>query len=748
MPSWFTGWPTRFMVTDLYGVTTTWLDKLTLSASLTVGLNLPFTGSVSVRPNDPRVNGLFTDGYPRLAQSNRLVYIFFDETPPGGWVCRLAGTFMSPEDQADADVPTTHFAFWDAWQFLNGTPVFDGAGNPPGPNGYSFYGIRGNVIVGTVLKNAIDNQPPLNPNQGGNGYFIDAGPSYGGTAFWGGTIENTPIIDYTVQQGQTVGAVWTDLLAAGADPAGGSGGVDIVLTAICDPVNRPGYTHELSIYNLAGIDRPYTPMSWGKLNRTSITADRQHDATPGSFINVAKGYAGQGGPGNAPVVNTASVNDFLYYWAQQWFPNQPDAVAVQAMMHQLINLSKQGKRTFTLNPDPLRARQPFLGYNIGDRIPVNAPNSLRVVSAGYQRVQTIPLEVNPDGVTRVNALITSPDWRGDSVTPPPPGSNAFGIATGYPNLTNPGSSDTPISGPELADYFALSETVKLTRQRIDYDGTTGSTTDAYVNAAIAAGQEVLIIIGISSSDDGAAYAARCTTCVDFYKDRVSQWELGNEPNLDSGWANGADYAAVAAVGAAAVVASQPSATVLLGGISNFSTVDNPSPKVPTNWLQSVYDFAGPSPTWFNHVAYHPYGYFRNASGAAALANPSGWPVMFDTSPCLQSVMDANGDTAKLIYATEHGAPTWTDGSGGESDWSEAAFPSDQGMFLDDVADFIGLSLSDWVTRPRAGDLYLYSSRDRVPQTGYSGNREGHFGVLQFGDLSLKPSYAVVAAFLA
>ena len=420
MPSWFTGWPTRFVVTDLYGVTTTWLDKLTLGASLSVGLNLPFTGTVSVRPNDPRVNDLFTDGYPKLAQSNRLVYIFFDENPPGGWVCRLAGVFMSPEDQADADVPTTHFAFWDPWQFLNGTPVFNAAGHPPGPNGYSFYGIPGGTIAATVLANAITSQPPLNANQGGNGYFVDAGPGYGGTTFWGGVIESTPPIDYTVQQGQTVGQVWTDLLSAGTNPSGGPGGVDIVLTAIYDPVNRPGYTHELSIYNLAGIDRPYTPMSWGTLNRTSITADRQHDATPGSFVNVAKGYAGQGGPGNTPVVNAPSVNDFLYYWTQQWFPNQPDAVAVQAIMHQMIVLNKQGKRTFTLNPDPLRARQPFVGYNIGDRIPVNAPKSLRVVSAGYQRVQTIPLEVNPDGVTRVNNLLTSPDYRDALPTPPPP----------------------------------------------------------------------------------------------------------------------------------------------------------------------------------------------------------------------------------------------------------------------------------------------------------------------------------------
>lgn len=425
MPRWFSGYQTRFVVTDLFGVTTTWLDRLTLGAQIAFSLNQPMTGSIDLRSNDPRVNRIFTDGDPLVAQSNRLIYMFSREAPADAspWVCRAAGTIMSPDDQADADVPTSHISFYDAWQFLFGTPAYlDTSGTLPGPDGFTFFATAGGVIVATLLANAIASQVPTTgpPYPGGNGYMIDAGPDYGGTEFWepsGGVIEDTPVIDYNVQQGSSVGDNWNNLLAAGTDPNPGTGpvdaGVDIVLQPIYDPVNRPGYTHNLCVYSLAGTERYGSAMAWGKFTRTATTAEREHDGTAGAFINVANYYAGQGGPQVGVVTNGASVDKYLAYWAQQFFPSQPDALAVQAMAQQALVLAKQGKRTFTLNPDPMRAIQPFVGYNIGDRIPVHTPDSLRVSAAGLQRVQGIPIVVGPDGITRVNALLTSPDWRGD-----------------------------------------------------------------------------------------------------------------------------------------------------------------------------------------------------------------------------------------------------------------------------------------------------------------------------------------------
>lgn len=418
MPRWFSGYQSRFLVTDLFGVTTAWLDRLTLGASLAFNLDQPMTGNIAFHSNDPRVNRIFTpDNDPRVAQSNRLIYTFLRQgtDPLSPWVNIGNGILMSPEDQADADVPTTHATFYDAWQFLFGTPCFtDLSGGLPGPDGFQFFSVPGAEIVATLLGNAIVGSPPDVFGTGGNGYFIDAGPTYGGTTFWAGTLEATPPIDFVVQQGQTVGDAWNQLLTAGEElgSGGSSGGIDIVLQPIYDPVNRPGYTHDLSVFNLAGVDQHGAPMAWGEFTRTATTADRQHDGTPGAFVDYADFFAGQGGPGNGPIQNASVSSKYLRYWSQQWFPQQPNAFVVQAMAQQVIQLQAQGKRTFTVNPDPLRAIGPFVGYNLGDRIPILAPNRLRVAATGLQRVQGIPLEINPDGVARVNALLTTPDWRG------------------------------------------------------------------------------------------------------------------------------------------------------------------------------------------------------------------------------------------------------------------------------------------------------------------------------------------------
>jgi hypothetical protein len=411
----------RFVITDLQSETVTWLDGLTLSAALSLNLNQPATIDISLRSNNRRVNTIFSDFDPYVAQSNRLIYCLMKEgsnADPQPWDhCRAAGILMSPQDQGDADVPTTHLVAYCPWQFLMGQPACDAAGalasiNADGSPSLNFLAQEGGVIVATLLKNAILNTTAL-----GMGVFIDAGPSYGGTFFWNGVIESTPVIgEFAVQQGMSVGQCWNELLIAGQDPSGGSGGLDIVLTPIYDPVNRPGYTHELSVYNLAGSVKPASPMAWGEFTRVATTADRQHDGTPGNFINRAYFYAGQGGAPVGLIQNAASVAKYNTYWLQQFFPQQIFADAVQGMAQQAITLGKQGKRTFTVAPDPMRAPIPFKDYNLGDRIPMLAPNSLRVKATGYQRIQSIAVEVNPDGATRVPALLTTPDWRGDSGT--------------------------------------------------------------------------------------------------------------------------------------------------------------------------------------------------------------------------------------------------------------------------------------------------------------------------------------------
>src|SRR5947207_2526952 len=56
---------------------------------------------------------------------------------------------------------------------------------------------------------------------------------------------------------------------------------------------------------------------------------------------------------------------------------------------------------------------------------------------------------------------------------------------------------------------------------------------------------------------------------------------------------------------------------------------------------------------FDAVGWHPYNY----PYGLGYANWSAWSQMSETSPSARSLMTANGDGGKQIWATEFGAPT-------------------------------------------------------------------------------------------
>jgi hypothetical protein len=61
------------------------------------------------------------------------------------------------------------------------------------------------------------------------------------------------------------------------------------------PDQPAGYTHEVSIYNLAGDDKYEVVMGWDELNHCINEVQRVHDGTPGNFFDKVQAYAGQGG---------------------------------------------------------------------------------------------------------------------------------------------------------------------------------------------------------------------------------------------------------------------------------------------------------------------------------------------------------------------------------------------------------------------------------------------------------------------
>jgi putative intracellular protease/amidase len=401
----YKGFPWRFVFTDLNSVVTTWASGLQRDRTLSFSLGQAATIEGAVRPDDFRVNGIWTDGYPRIAQSNRLVYAFRREGGGTPWICRGAGTLMSPDDQGDADVPISRFVAYDSRKLLEGRPAVAVDGALPGSQGFRLLSgsdfATGAEIVLTFLMNTIVNHGTVR---------IDAGVAWGGTAFYAGTIEATDPLDLNVQQGQSVADVWSAVEQ--------SGNCDLILTPIYDPINRPGYTHELSIYRLAGIDHYDVVFGWDVLNRNLKNIERLHDGTPGSFFNVVQWYAGQGGPpvpSTGPLENVASVTAFGQYWSQQFFPSLQtsitSATALLALMTQSLELVKQGKRTLTLETVTERAPVPLRDYTIGDRVNVHASKRLRVTADGLQRVQTIPIQISDDGIETCPGILTSPDYR-------------------------------------------------------------------------------------------------------------------------------------------------------------------------------------------------------------------------------------------------------------------------------------------------------------------------------------------------
>jgi hypothetical protein len=408
----------RIIVTDLFGATTTWLERgALLSADVTSNLNLPSQIAAQVRSGDPAVNRIFpADSDPLIAQSNRLVYVFVNEAPfnvatEERWVCRASGILMSPQDQADSDIGTTHFTAWDPWQFFMGLPCFANTeGAAISQDGLLFVATPGNEIAFTMIQNTFESLLALGFAR--PGFYADIPPGFGGTAFWAGTNETTPELDFRVAQGTTLGALLQQLASAGNNIEGTSQCIDIVFEPIYDPADRPGFTSQISIYNLAGSDAPKVQMAWSRFQRSATTADREHDGTPGAFANVAQFVAGSGNAlGLAPILdNPASVAKYGGYWLQKFYPGQFLEQVVENLAVQALQLQKQGKRTFLVDVDPLRAGMPFRDYAIGDRIGIWSPDDQRVAASGLQRVQTVPLHIGPDGVCTVSQLLTSPDW--------------------------------------------------------------------------------------------------------------------------------------------------------------------------------------------------------------------------------------------------------------------------------------------------------------------------------------------------
>jgi hypothetical protein len=263
-------------------------------------------------------------------------------------------------------------------------------------------------------------------------------------------------------------------------------------------------------------------------------------------------------------------------------------------------------------------------------------------------------------------------------------------------------------------------------RRYDWRGT-----DRLVGAAIQRGLRVLSVIvytprwarpagtDASWSPPARAYAAFARRVAARYRTAgVHAYEVWNEPNLSSFWRPAADpaaYAAVVKAAGKAIHAADRKATVVTGGLSPAASGDRDV--APVEFLQRVY--AAGAGGAFDAVGHHPYC-FPGFPGGTEPWNA--WYQMYGTEPSLRSVMAANGDAGKKIWATEFGAPT-----GG---------PSDQFVDEWEQSDMVARAAALWQGYGWAGPLFVYALRDLG--TGRS-TRENFFGLLR-RDFSEKPAY--------
>ena len=334
---------------------------------------------------------------------------------------------------------------------------------------------------------------------------------------------------------------------------------------------------------------------------------------------------------------------------------------------------------------------------------------------------------------------TSPTTSGGTTTPTTNtrnafGADVFGVSTGGA-IQN---EDATTLGRDL-DGIAGTRTrwvrVDINWAQIQGGGPSSyywAAVDRVVQGATARGIKVLGTIlytpawarpsGTSASygPDPSQYAAFAATAARHYAAMgVHAYEIWNEPNNVAFWTPKPDpaaYTRMLKAAYAAIKGADAQATVVTGG-----TAPEPSDGTqvaPVDFLRGIYANGGGGS--FDAVGHHPYCFPAYAGDPQSW---SAWYQMYGTSPSLRSVMVANGDGAKKIWATEFGAPT--NGPSGSQYVSEAT----QAQMLTGAYQLY--STYDW-----GGPLFFYQGRDQGTSTN---SNENFFGFLR-ADFSAKPSY--------
>jgi len=412
----YQGPPWRWVVTDLETNTLTFLDRLAMEVTVSYALNKGSTAKLSIPSANPEVNILHTDGDPFVSEGNRLLYGFrreggTEEGHPELWRVRFAGKILQVEDTGETENARTIITAFDPWHLLYQRPMKNIDNEFPDKAGFfSFDDTQVGVICRVFLRNTIVNDGSGLNDHGdlgidmGDGPTSDLEPAYGdlpGTPYWDGEYENTTQRDVDCQQGMAVGEVWDQQLETGA--------LDILMTPIYDPVNRPGYMVDLSIFEIAGTERDDAIFAWDKPSRNLVGIDSLRDGT--KRANTIRYYSDQGGAASGTGIPQSYGPSIIKYgetWHQQFFPDRIEPV-VNALATLQLLLMENGIHTVTMTPSPERMPFLFTEFWLGDTFPVYASSNLRQSIAGFQRLYGVVLSIDENSYEQVPQLLVSPD---------------------------------------------------------------------------------------------------------------------------------------------------------------------------------------------------------------------------------------------------------------------------------------------------------------------------------------------------
>jgi hypothetical protein len=382
------GW--RFILGDQAGRPIANLTTISKDRSLAYRLLRPASATLKVPSDHELVATAHTDGFPLVDAMRRTLRAYRRERQTDGsylWTCRFAGAVWQVEDVADGDTAWTTISAFDPLQRL----AHRFTGTDPTP--------RALQDGGQIAKGLIDDANAL----GATGIA---------TSGYGNVYDVTParVVQY---DRRAVGDALTELASA-------YNGFDFVLRPVIQsPGQEDGTLCAYSVYAHYGSFKPDVVFGWDMPPHNLKSVDRQVDGE--ELANVVTAI---GTPQDQTVALTStqsapgSIADFGRYESVDTLGDVVDQAYLDAQAQSEVQVAQSPRSIVQATPSPTdvttlgqrgRVPRPFLDFDLGDTVTVQASKRLRGGFVEQQRVYGFTLTVDPNGVEYVSSIVTSSD---------------------------------------------------------------------------------------------------------------------------------------------------------------------------------------------------------------------------------------------------------------------------------------------------------------------------------------------------